>query len=47
MENFIVWILNESKVEEINKEIYKLAKKNNENIIGSKRELEFLLNWDK
>ena len=39
--------IDESKVEEINKEIYKLAKKNNENIIGSKRELEFLLNWDK
>lgn len=39
--------INESKVEDINKEIYKLAQKNNENIIGSKRELEFLLNWDK
>lgn len=39
--------IDESKVEDINKEIYKLAQKNNENIIGSKRELEFLLNWDK
>ena len=36
----------ESQVKEINKQIYKLAKKNYENIIGSKRELEFLLNWD-
>ena len=39
--------IEESQVEEINKQIYKLAKKNNENVIGSKRELEFLLNWDK
>ena len=37
----------EYQVEEINKKIYKLAKKNKENIIGSKRELEILLNWDK
>lgn len=39
--------INESQVGEVNKKIYKLAKKNKENIIGSKRELEILLNWDK
>ena len=39
-------IEDESEVEMINRYIFRYAKKNKENVIGSKNELEILLNYE-